>query len=55
MYVLEMTIVIKADDKLSLESIQAALVHQVEVLAAGYQVEVVGQPITEVDDGEKEP
>jgi len=55
MYVLELTIVIKGDDKLELEAIQEAISSNVQIVAAPLSTEIVGQPILpEVSDVEKD-
>ena len=55
MYLLEGTIVIKADDRLALEALQAAIIDKIEALAGEYQLDIVFQPIlAEVKDGGQE-
>ena len=47
MYVLEISIVVKADDKLALEAVSEAIAHQVDVLAGEFETEFVSLPILE--------
>jgi hypothetical protein len=45
MFILEMTVVIKADDKLALEAIQAGINSFVDTAASGFEIESVSMPI----------
>ncbi len=56
MYLLESTIVIKADDRLTLEALQALIIDKIEALAGEYQLDIVFQPILEeAEDGKEKP
>ncbi len=55
MYILEATIVVKADDRLALEALQALIIEKIEALAGEHRLDIVFQPILEeTKDGKKD-